>query len=96
MEQGLQNCCGPIRIGKILIQSDAVTHEAKVLYSNFPPEFSSRKVLLMYPIMSEYLVIVSLHLFLCVCCCLADSCIQKDGLEIENLMCGSIPIYPLL
>ncbi|CAI9735701.1 Hypothetical predicted protein [Octopus vulgaris] len=52
MEQGLQNCCGPIRIGKILIQSDADTHEAKVLYSNFPPEFSSRKVLLMYPIMS--------------------------------------------
>ncbi|CAE1245884.1 upp [Acanthosepion pharaonis] len=52
MEQGLQNCCGPIRIGKILIQSDADTHEARVLYSNFPPEFSSRKVLLMYPIMS--------------------------------------------
>lgn len=52
MEQGLRDCCRSIRIGKILIQSDEETHEAKVFYAKFPPDIDSRKVLLMYPIMS--------------------------------------------
>ncbi|XP_074646930.1 uracil phosphoribosyltransferase homolog [Tubulanus polymorphus] len=52
MEQGLRDCCRSIRIGKILIQSDEDTHEAKVYYSKFPPDIHKRKVLLMYPIMS--------------------------------------------
>ena len=53
MEQGLRDCCRSIRIGKILIQSDEDTHEAKVYYAKFPPDINKRKVLLMYPIMSE-------------------------------------------
>lgn len=52
MEQGLRDCCRSIRIGKILVQSDEDTHEAKVVYAKLPPDISYRKVLLMYPIMS--------------------------------------------
>ena len=53
MEQGLRDCCRSIRIGKILIQSDEDTHEAKVVYSKLPNDINCRKVLLMYPIMSK-------------------------------------------
>ncbi|XP_075225593.1 uracil phosphoribosyltransferase krishah [Lycorma delicatula] len=52
MEQGLRDCCRSIRIGKILVESDADTHEARVVYARFPEDIASRKVLLMYPIMS--------------------------------------------
>lgn len=52
--QGLRDCCRSIRIGKILVESDADTHEARVVYARFPEDISRRKVLLMYPIMSEY------------------------------------------
>ena len=54
MEQGLRDCCRSIRIGKILIQSDEETQKAKVYYAKFPPDIYRRKVLLMYPILSEY------------------------------------------
>jgi len=56
--QGLRDCCRSIRIGKILVESDADTHEARVVYARFPEDISKRKVLLMYPIMSEYMVIL--------------------------------------
>lgn len=52
--QGLRDCCRSIRIGKILVESDADTHEARVVYAKFPDDISERKVLLMYPIMSKY------------------------------------------
>lgn len=52
MEQGLRDCCRSIRIGKILIESDADTHEARIVYARFPEDIAQRKVLLMYPIMS--------------------------------------------
>eukprot|EP00919_Chromeraceae_sp_WS-2016_P049071 GHVR01115987.1.p1 GENE.GHVR01115987.1~~GHVR01115987.1.p1 ORF type:complete len:226 (-),score=21.39 GHVR01115987.1:270-947(-) len=52
MEQGLRDCCRSIRIGKILIQSDEETNEAKVFYAKFPADIHQRKVLLMYPIAS--------------------------------------------
>ena len=52
MESGLRDCCRSIRIGKILVQKDEETHEARVVYAKFPDDISSRKVLLMYPIMS--------------------------------------------
>lgn len=55
MEQGLRDCCRSIRIGKILIQSDEETQKAKVYYAKFPPDVYRRKVLLMYPILSELL-----------------------------------------
>lgn len=52
MEQGLRDCCRSIRIGKILVESDAETHAAKVVYARFPDDIAKRQVLLMYPIMS--------------------------------------------
>lgn len=52
MEQGLRDCCRSIRIGKILVESDAETHEARVVYARFPEDIADRKVLVMYPIMS--------------------------------------------
>lgn len=52
MEQGLRDCCRSIRIGKILVESDAETHVAKVVYARFPDDIARRQVLLMYPIMS--------------------------------------------
>ncbi|CAH1711228.1 uracil phosphoribosyltransferase homolog isoform X1 [Aphis gossypii] len=52
MEQGLRDCCRSIRIGKILVESDSDTHEARVVYAKFPHDIADRKVLLMYPIMS--------------------------------------------
>ncbi|XP_055688638.1 uracil phosphoribosyltransferase homolog [Lutzomyia longipalpis] len=52
MEQGLRDCCRSIRIGKILVESDAETHVARVVYARFPEDISRRQILLMYPIMS--------------------------------------------
>jgi len=54
--QGLRDCCRSIRIGKILIESDPDTYEAKVVYAKFPQDIAERKVLLMYPIMSTHLL----------------------------------------
>lgn len=51
--QGLRSCCRSIRLGKILVESDLETHEARVVYAKFPDDISQRKVLLMYPIMSK-------------------------------------------
>ncbi|KAK9883078.1 hypothetical protein WA026_001280 [Henosepilachna vigintioctopunctata] len=52
MEQGLRDCCRSIRIGKILVESDFETHDARVVYARFPEDIAQRNVLLMYPIMS--------------------------------------------
>ncbi|KAK8731930.1 hypothetical protein OTU49_007333 [Cherax quadricarinatus] len=54
MEQGLRSCCRSIRLGKILVESDLETHEARVVYAKFPEDISQRKVLLMYPIMNAH------------------------------------------
>lgn len=40
-----------------MVESDADTHEARVVYAKFPDDISERKVLLMYPIMSKFLKI---------------------------------------
>ena len=47
MEQGLRDCCRSIRIGKILVEKDEDTHEARVIYAKFPEDIANRKVLLM-------------------------------------------------
>jgi hypothetical protein len=47
MEQGLRDCCRSIRIGKILVESDAETAIAKVVYARFPDDVAKRQVLLM-------------------------------------------------
>ena len=51
MEKALQECCRSMRIGKVLVDSDSETHEAHVVFAKFPDDISSRKVLLLYPIM---------------------------------------------
>jgi len=53
MEKGLRDCCRSIRIGKILIQTDEDTQDAKVFYAKFPFDVHNRIVLLMYPVMSS-------------------------------------------
>lgn len=54
MEQGLQDCCRSIRIGKILIQSDEEDPDvAKLFYAKLPKDIANRNVLLMYPILSS-------------------------------------------
>ena len=44
MEQGLRDCCRSIRIGKILVDSDHDTHDARVVYAKFPEDIAKRKV----------------------------------------------------
>lgn len=56
MEQGLRDCCRSIRIGKILVESDAETHEAKVVYARFPDDISQRQVLNAFCLMINLLV----------------------------------------
>jgi uracil phosphoribosyltransferase len=54
MEKGLRECCRSIRIGKILIQpADEDARKNSVVYAKFPNDICQRKILLMYPIMSE-------------------------------------------
>uniref|UniRef100_H2ZDS4 Uracil phosphoribosyltransferase homolog n=1 Tax=Ciona savignyi TaxID=51511 RepID=H2ZDS4_CIOSA len=53
MEQGLRDCCRSIRIGKILIQTDDESNQAKVFYAKLPKDIAQRNVLLMYPILSS-------------------------------------------
>ena len=42
MEKALQDCCRSMRIGKILVDSDAETHEAKVIFAKFPTDIAVR------------------------------------------------------
>ena len=49
----LPDCCRSMRIGKILVDSDPETHEARVIFAKFPSDIAERKVLLLYPIMSS-------------------------------------------
>ena len=53
MEKALQDCCRSMRIGKILVDSDAENHEARVIFAKFPHDIAQRTVLLLYPIMNS-------------------------------------------
>jgi len=53
MEKALQDCCRSMRIGKILVDSDAENHEARVIFAKFPHDIAQRKVLLLYSIMNS-------------------------------------------
>ncbi|CAB3366764.1 uracil phosphoribosyltransferase homolog [Cloeon dipterum] len=81
MEQGLRDCCRSIRIGKILVESDADTHEARVVYARFPDDISSRKVLLMYPIMSTGNTVVK------AVAVLKEHCVPEENIILSNLFC---------
>ncbi|XP_018326319.2 uracil phosphoribosyltransferase homolog [Agrilus planipennis] len=81
MEQGLRDCCRSIRIGKILVESDIETHEAKVVYARFPDDISKRQVLLMYPIMSTgNTVIQAVNV-------LKEHGVQEECIILSNLFC---------
>lgn len=75
MEQGLRDCCRSIRIGKILIQTDSDTNEAKVIYAKFPADVQSRTVLLMYPIMNSGNTVVK-----------AVQVLREHGVDIDSVV----------
>jgi len=52
MEQGLRDCCRSVRIGKILIQRDDETSEAKLYYDKLPEDIADRYVLLLDPMLA--------------------------------------------
>ncbi|KAJ4438837.1 hypothetical protein ANN_14790 [Periplaneta americana] len=81
MEQGLRDCCRSIRIGKILVESDADTHEARVVYARFPEDISSRKVLLMYPIMSTGNTVIK------AIAVLKEHNVAEENIILSNLFC---------
>ncbi|KAJ1983245.1 hypothetical protein H4R34_001401 [Dimargaris verticillata] len=51
MEQGIRDCCRSVRIGKILIQRDEETAEAKLYYAKLPTDIATRYVLLLDPML---------------------------------------------
>ena len=75
MEKALRDCCRSIRIGKVLIQSDEETHQARVVYVKLPADISLRKVLLLYPIMSTGNTVVK-----------AISVLKKNGVKESNII----------
>nr|CAG4646426.1 EOG090X09VM [Macrothrix elegans] len=81
MEQGLRDCCRSMRIGKILIDSDHDTHEAKVVYAKFPEDVAQRKVLLMYPIMSTGNTVVK------AVSVLKEHSVLEENIVLANLFC---------
>uniref|UniRef100_A0A2M3ZJQ6 Uracil phosphoribosyltransferase homolog n=1 Tax=Anopheles braziliensis TaxID=58242 RepID=A0A2M3ZJQ6_9DIPT len=84
MEQGLRDCCRSIRIGKILVESNAETHAAKVVYARFPDDIAQRQVLLMYPIMATgNTVIQAVNV-------LKDHGVKEDSIILSNLFCTPV------
>nr|CAG4648080.1 EOG090X09VM [Moina brachiata] len=94
MEQGLRDCCRSMRIGKILIDSDHDTHEAKVVYAKFPEDIAQRKVLLMYPIMSTGNTVVK------AVSVLKEHSVPEENIILANLFCTPqamqtiVTVYP--
>jgi len=52
MEAGLREVCRSVRIGKILIQRDEDTAQAKLFYSKLPEDIANRYVLLLDPMLA--------------------------------------------
>ncbi|XP_057670803.1 uracil phosphoribosyltransferase homolog isoform X3 [Diorhabda carinulata] len=90
MEQGLRDCCRSIRIGKILVESDSDTHEAKVVYARFPEDICQRHVLLMYPIMSTgNTVSKAVHV-------LTEHGVKEECIVLSNLFCTPQAVQTVL
>lgn len=90
MEQGLRDCCRSIRIGKILVESDADTHVARVVYARFPEDISKRQVLLMYPIMSTgNTVSQAVNV-------LKEHGVKEDCIILSNLFCTPLAVRTVL
>ncbi|GJN89597.1 hypothetical protein Rhopal_002584-T1 [Rhodotorula paludigena] len=52
MEAGLRECCRAVRIGKILIQRDEETAQAKLFYAKLPDDIANRYCLLLDPMLA--------------------------------------------
>jgi uracil phosphoribosyltransferase len=52
MESVLREVCGPIRIGKILIQRNRVSKLPHLFFSNLPADIAQRQVLLLEPMLA--------------------------------------------
>ncbi|KAL3272463.1 hypothetical protein HHI36_013944 [Cryptolaemus montrouzieri] len=90
MEQGLRDCCRSIRIGKILVESDAETHDARVVYARFPEDIAQRHVLLMYPIMSTgNTVSQSINV-------LKEHGVKEECIILSNLFCTPAAVETIL
>uniref|UniRef100_A0A182YEK0 Uracil phosphoribosyltransferase homolog n=1 Tax=Anopheles stephensi TaxID=30069 RepID=A0A182YEK0_ANOST len=81
---GLRDCCRSIRIGKILVESDAETHVAKVVYARFPDDIARRQVLLMYPIMATGNTVIQ------AVSVLKDHGVKESSIILSNLFCTPI------
>jgi len=90
MEQGLRDCCRSIRIGKILVESDADTHEARVVYARFPEDVSVRKVILMYPIMSSGNTVIK------AVAVLKEHKVAEENIVLANLFCTPHAVKKIL
>ncbi|KAJ1929680.1 Uracil phosphoribosyltransferase, synthesizes UMP from uracil [Tieghemiomyces parasiticus] len=82
MEQGLRDCCRSVRIGKILIQRDEETAEAKLYYAKLPSDIASRYVLLLDPMLATGgSAIRAIQVLL-------DHGVQEDRILFLNLLCA--------
>lgn len=90
MEQGLRDCCRSIRIGKILVESDADTHEARVVYARFPENIARRQVLLMYPIMSTGNTVAQAVNVL------KEHGVKEDCIILSNLFCTPLAVKTVM
>ncbi|XP_053987726.1 uracil phosphoribosyltransferase homolog isoform X1 [Hylaeus volcanicus] len=88
--QGLRDCCRSIRIGKILVESDVDTHEARVVYAKFPDDICERKVLLMYPIMSTGNTVIK------AIAVLKEHNVLEENIILSNLFCTPIAAKSLV
>ncbi|XP_071440588.1 uracil phosphoribosyltransferase homolog [Hetaerina americana] len=90
MEQGLRDCCRSIRIGKILVEKDADTHEARVVYARFPEDIAVRKVLLMYPIMSTGNTVIK------AVAVLKEHHVPEENIILSNLFCTPPAVHSII
>ncbi|KNC51448.1 uracil phosphoribosyltransferase [Thecamonas trahens ATCC 50062] len=75
MEDALRSVCGPVRIGKILIQKNTEENSRDLIYARLPEDVSSRKVLLMDPVASSGRTIIR-----------AMKVLLKSGVPEENVI----------
>lgn len=64
-----------------MVESDADTHEARVVYAKFPDDISERKVLLMYPIMSTGNTVIK------AIAVLKEHNVPEENIILSNLFC---------
>ncbi|KAI8999210.1 uracil phosphoribosyltransferase-domain-containing protein [Gaertneriomyces semiglobifer] len=82
MEQGLRDCCRSVRIGKVLIQRDEETGQARLYYAKLPPDVSTRWCLVLDPMLATGgSVIKAIQLLL-------SSGVPQERILFVNLICS--------